>query len=165
MRPVRSCIIGDPTHVSPRRAACRNSRSPTSRPRSAGSVDAITVPAAFATQILLRHVRVALRFQKKLLDAAVGVAGHRIVADEAELRPHRQILMLVEQQPFELLVALHRERLEIQADALFERPARNLVRKDADHCDGQQRQRNRHERQLPADVEFQRHILPVDVPI
>ena len=73
--------------------------------------------------------------------------------------------MLIEQQPLELLVALHRERFEIEADALFERAARNPIREDADDRDGQQRQRDRHERQLPPDTEFQRHIPPVAAPI
>ena len=64
--------------------------------------------------------------------------------------------MMIEQQALELLVALHGERLEVQSDAFFERAARDPVREDADHHDRQQRQRNRHERQLPSDVQFQR---------
>jgi hypothetical protein len=79
---------------------------------------------------------------KELLNTAVRIACHRIVADEPELRPDGEILMLVEQQPFKLLVALHRERFEIHTNALFERAARNLVREDAHHRDGQHRQRN-----------------------
>ena len=33
------------------------------------------------------------------------------------------------------------------------------IRQDADHRDGQQRERHRHERELPPDVQFQRHHL------
>ena len=110
---------------------------------------------------LLSHVGVALGFLKELLNAAVGIARYGIIADEAELRPHCEILMLIQQQPLELLVALHRQGLQIHADALFERAARNLIREDADDGNWQQRQRDRHERQLPPNVEFQRHIPPV----
>ena len=88
---------------------------------------------------LLRHVGIALRFLKELLNASVGVAGHRVVADKTDLRPDCEILMMIEQQPLELFVALHRQRLEIEADALFERASRNLIRDNAD--DG-----NRHQR-------------------
>ena len=156
-RPVRSCIIGEPTHAfaAPRRlqqlaiadfaAAQRRQRR---RDDGAGGV---------CHPELLRDVGVALGFLKELQNAAVGVARHRVVADEPELRPHREVLMLIEQQPLELFVALHRERFEVEADALFERAARDLVREDADHRDRQQRQRDRHERQLPPDVQFQRH--------
>ncbi len=90
---------------------------------------------------LLRHVGVALGFLKELLNAAVGVARHGVIADEPELRPDGEVLVLIEQQPLEFFVALHRERFQIRADALFERAARNLVRKDADDRNRQQRQR------------------------
>ena len=57
--------------------------------------------------------------------------------------------MLIEQQALDFLVALNRERLEVEADALFERAARDPIRKHADHSDRQQRERDGHKRQLP----------------
>ena len=69
--------------------------------------------------------------------------------------------MLIEEQALDFLVALDRERLEVEADPLLERAARDSIRKHTDHDDGQQRERDRHERQLPSDVQPQSHLRPL----
>ena len=45
---------------------------------------------------------------------------------------------LPSQQPFELFVALNRERFEVETDTPFERPARNPVRENANERDRKQ---------------------------
>ena len=53
-------------------------------------------------------------------------AGDGVIANEPELRPDGQVLLLIQQQALELFVALRGERLEIEADAFFQRVARDL---------------------------------------
>ena len=68
--------------------------------------------------------------------------------------PDGEVLIVIEEKALELFVALERKRLQVEANALFERAARDLVRQRADADYRQQRQRYRYERELPSDAQF-----------
>ena len=101
----------------------------------------------------LREIGVAFGFEQKLQNAPIGIARDGVIAHEAELRPDRKVLLAIEQQPLELLVALRGECLKVEADAFLERDASSPVADESDDDDRQQRERDRHDRELPPDAE------------